>query len=270
MAGITPPRSPIRSKVRYASSSSSSVRASRKYEPPNGSAVFATPLSWARICWVLRAIRAAFSFGTWYASSYAFVWSDCVPPSTAASAWIVVRTMLISGCCAVRLTPAVWVWKRKSHDRGFFAPKVFRISRAQMRRAARYLANSSNRSLCALKKKDSRGANSSIFRPRSIPQRTYSMPFARVKASSCAAVAPRGPHPPDTDSRDQDLNVVGRGARAAAGPDPALALGFVGVVAVQRRHVEGAAEPRPAVRDQVFKPPVRVFGAPVAREHAHR
>ena len=29
-----------------------------------------------------------------------------------------VRTMLLSGCCAVRLTPAVWAWKRICQERG--------------------------------------------------------------------------------------------------------------------------------------------------------
>ena len=64
-------------------------------------------------------------------------------------------------------TPAVCVWKRICHDCGFFAPKVSRSSRAQMRRAARYLAISSKKSIWALKKNDSRGANSSTSRPRS-------------------------------------------------------------------------------------------------------
>jgi hypothetical protein len=40
-------------------------------------------------------------------------------------------------------------------------------SRAQMRRAARSLAISSKKSICALKKNDSRGAKSSTSRPRS-------------------------------------------------------------------------------------------------------
>jgi hypothetical protein len=53
-----------------------------------------------------------------------------------------------------------------SHDLGFFAPYVSRSSRAQMRRAARYLAISSKKSICALKKKLSRGANESTSRPR--------------------------------------------------------------------------------------------------------
>ena len=74
--------------------------------------------------------------------------------------------MLLSGCWAVSETPAVWAWKRISHDRGSLAPKVSRISRAQIRRAARYLAISSKKSMWALKKNDSRGAKSSTSRPR--------------------------------------------------------------------------------------------------------
>ena len=91
-----------------------------------------------------------------------------MPPSTADSASSAVRTTLFSGCCAVSDTPAVWLWKRIRHEAGSRAPKVSRISRAQIRRAARYLAISSKKSMCALKKNDSRGAKSSTARPRSI------------------------------------------------------------------------------------------------------
>ena len=85
---------------------------------------------------------------------------------TAASASIAVRTTLLSGCWAVSETPAVWAWKRISHERGSRAPNVSRSSRAQMRRAARYLATSSKKSMCALKKKLSLGAKSSTSMPR--------------------------------------------------------------------------------------------------------
>ena len=70
------------------------------------------------------------------------------------------------------------------------ALKRSRITRAQMRRAARYLAISSKKSLCELKKNEIRGANTSTSSPASIPYCTYSMPSRSVKASSCAAVAP--------------------------------------------------------------------------------
>ena len=59
-----------------------------------------------------------------------------------------------------------------------------------MRRAALNFATSSNMSLWAAKKNDSRGANRSTASPASIARRTYSMVLANVNASSCTAVAP--------------------------------------------------------------------------------
>ncbi len=84
--------------------------------------MFTTPVSWAITCCVRSASRTAFSVGSASASSKLLVCSDCVPPSTAASASIAVRIRFTSGCCAVSDTPAVCVWKRISHERGFFAP----------------------------------------------------------------------------------------------------------------------------------------------------
>ena len=91
--------------------------------------------------------------------------SDCVPPSTAASAWYAVRTTLFNGCWAVRVEPAVWVWNRIFHAASVRAPTRSRISRAHSRRAARYLAASSNRWLWAFQKNESRGANVSTSSP---------------------------------------------------------------------------------------------------------
>ena len=116
--------------------------------------------------------------------------SDCVPPSTAASASIAVRIRFTSGCCAVSDTPAVCVWKRISNERGSFAPYFSRICVAQIRRAARYFAISSKKSRCALKKNESRGANASTSSPRSRHASTYAKPSASVNASSCAAFDP--------------------------------------------------------------------------------
>jgi hypothetical protein len=59
-----------------------------------------------------------------------------------------------------------------------------------MRRAARYFAISSKKSLCALKKNEKRGAKSSIARPRRNAHSTYSIPSRSVKASSWMAVEP--------------------------------------------------------------------------------
>ena len=74
--------------------------------------------------------------------------------------------MLLSGCCAVADTPAVWVCVRSRMDSGLRAPKRSRITVAQMRRAARSLAISSKKSLWMSKKKDRRGAKLSTSRPR--------------------------------------------------------------------------------------------------------
>ena len=59
-----------------------------------------------------------------------------------------------------------------------------------MRRAARNFATSSNRSLCAAKKNESRGAKLSMASPAPSARATYSIVFAKVNASSCTAVAP--------------------------------------------------------------------------------
>ena len=98
--------------------------------------------------------------------------------------------MLFSGCSAVSEQPAVCVWNRSRSDRSSVAPYRSRSRRAQIRRAARNFAISSNRSMCALKKNESRGAKASTAMPRCIPSSTYASPSASVKASSCTAVEP--------------------------------------------------------------------------------
>jgi len=67
---------------------------------------------------VLRAMREENSVGSAMASSKELVWRLCVPPSTAASASMVVRTTLLCGSCSVRLTPEVWQWVRSINERG--------------------------------------------------------------------------------------------------------------------------------------------------------
>ena len=144
----------------------------------------ATPDSLAMICCVRSAMRADSSVGSPSASSRELVCRDWVPPSTAASAWSVTRTTLLSGCCAVSIDPAVWVWNRSIIERGSFALKRSLMMRAQRRRAARNLATSSSRSLCALKKKESRPANASTSRPAFTAAPTYAIPSASVNATS--------------------------------------------------------------------------------------
>jgi len=98
--------------------------------------------------------------------------------------------MFESGCCAVSVEPPVCAWKRSASAFGFVAPKRSPMMRAQRRRAARNFATSTKKSLCALKKKESRSPNSSGDRPASTAARQYAIPFATVNPSSCTAVAP--------------------------------------------------------------------------------
>ena len=74
-------------------------------------------------------------------------------------------------------------------EAGFFASNCL-IARDHSRRAARSFATSMKRFMPIPKKKDRRGANSSMSKPRSIAARAYSIPSASVKPSSCTAVAP--------------------------------------------------------------------------------
>ena len=69
-SSIDPLPSSIRwAKIASACRSISSVIASTNQEPPSGSATSVTPVSWATICWVRSAMRAASSVGRASASS---------------------------------------------------------------------------------------------------------------------------------------------------------------------------------------------------------
>src|SRR5262249_42290663 len=160
------------------------VSASTAQLPPRGSTVFVTPLSSPRICWVRSATITACSDGRARVSSSEFVCSDCTPPRIPASACTVTRTMLLSGCCAVRETPAVCAWVRRRSERSSRAPKRSRMIVAHRRRAARSFATSSRKSLWRVKKKESRGAKLSTGRPRARPASPYGVPAAVVKAGS--------------------------------------------------------------------------------------
>jgi hypothetical protein len=85
---------------------------------------------------VRSAVFAAVSLGSASASSKPFVCRDCVPPQTAAKPWSATRTMLLTGCWAVSVTPPVCVWKRSIIDLGSCAPKRSRMIVAHIRRAA--------------------------------------------------------------------------------------------------------------------------------------
>ena len=70
--------------------------------------------------------------------------------------WMATRTTLFSGCWAVRVLPAVWVWNRSIWAVLSVTPKRSFMMWAQIFRAARNLATSSRKSLWALKKKERR------------------------------------------------------------------------------------------------------------------
>ena len=73
------------------------VISSMAYAPPSGSTVVATPLSCRMICCVRSAIVALSSVGRPSASSRPLQCSDCVPPSTAASACSATRDDVVVG-----------------------------------------------------------------------------------------------------------------------------------------------------------------------------
>jgi hypothetical protein len=147
------------------------------------------PVSSASTSCVLRAMAAENSVGSAIASSKEFVCRLCVPPSTAAIASTVVRTMLLYGSCSVSETPEVWQCVRSISEPGFFGSNC-RMMRDQSSRAARSFATSMKKSMPIAKKKEMRPAKSSTSTPRASTLRTYSRPSASVKASSCTAVAP--------------------------------------------------------------------------------
>src|SRR5213594_817904 len=133
---------------------------------------------------------AAFSEGRAHASSYEFVCSDWVPPRTVANASMVVRTILLSGCCQVSDAPEFWAWVLNNNERGSFAPYFSLNTLAHIRLAALNLATSSKKSIPQFQKNESRGAKSSTFNPASTPRSTYANPSASVNASSWRALDP--------------------------------------------------------------------------------
>jgi hypothetical protein len=78
------------------------------------------------------------------------------------------RITLFSGCWAVSVVPEFPEKKRSRAAAGEVAPNRSVASRYQIRRAARSLATSSNRSSVVAKWNDSRGANSSKRRPLAV------------------------------------------------------------------------------------------------------
>src|SRR5437899_9134413 len=95
------------------------------------------------------------------ASSYAAVNTLCTPEQATAKVSSVVRAMLLSGSARVSEWPPQTQAARSRQLSGSFAPYFSFISRAQMRRPARYLATSSKKFVYVEKKKLSGGANES-------------------------------------------------------------------------------------------------------------
>ena len=80
----------------------------------------------------------------------------------------------------------------------------------------------------------------------------------------------RGRHPVERDSVEEDFHVFARRNRDATFADLAFGKRMVGVVAHQRRQVEGRRKPGLPVFEQVFEAPVGVERRAVAGELPHR
>ncbi len=190
MQASAPPRCSMSSSWAEIRLSTSSVSASTAYEPASGSTVSVSPDSKATTCWVRSANVAAASVGTPSASSYADTCSVCTPESAATVASIEARTMLLSGCCAANVDPAVNAKMRSCCDRGSSAPYRSFSSRAHTRRAARNFATSGRKSIVTDRKVNSVGATWSTETPRRTTSSRYARALANVNAISCSAKAP--------------------------------------------------------------------------------
>src|SRR3989442_1495578 len=239
MARAAPPARSTSSNSARASRSIRSVSASTYQLPPAGSTTSGTPVSCARICWVRSASVALCAVGSANASSYALVCSDCVPPSTAASAWIATRTTLFCGCCAVRVEPPVWVWNR-SRQAASPAPNCSFIRRAHSRRAARNLATSSNRS-----------GNALLFPDHDVH---------REQHRRGGVDGHRGGHPVERDALGQARQIVHRVDRHPRAAHLPLGHGMIGVVPHLRGEIERHREPRLTGGEEMTEPRVGLFG----------
>ena len=117
-----------------------------------------------------------------------FVWIDCAPPATAEGACTATRTMLFSGCWAVRVDPPVCAWNRRACAFGFVAPKRSAMIDAQRRRAAR---NTDLLEEVVVRVEEEREARAELVgESPAATASQYAIPFASVNASSCTAVEP--------------------------------------------------------------------------------
>src|SRR4030043_278345 len=139
--------------------------------------------------WVFLAILAEKSVGRPTASSNELVCKDWVPPRTAERHSRVVRMILLYGSWRVRLQPEVWQWVLSIRDSDFLGSNR-RIMSAHRKRAALSMAISMKKFIPIPKKKERRGAKSSISRPAASAAFTYSRPSAIVKAVCRTEFAP--------------------------------------------------------------------------------
>ena len=105
-----------------------------------------------------------FQSANWGLHHTPLVCRDWYLRGTAASVWIVTLDILFNGCCAVRVLPPVWVWKRSIIALGSVAPRSFMIW-AHMRRAARNLATSSNKIIMCIEEEGRRLPNTLMSNP---------------------------------------------------------------------------------------------------------
>jgi hypothetical protein len=115
---------------------------------------------------------------------------DWVPPSTAASACIATRTMLTSGCWAVSVTPAVWVWKRSMQALGVLGAEPVAHDRRPHPARGAELGHLLEEVVVAVEEERQPRREVVDARPASTAAWTYAMPSARVNAISCTASDP--------------------------------------------------------------------------------
>jgi hypothetical protein len=151
------------------------VSSSIAYAPPTGSTVLATAVLAAMICCVRKRDARRFFRRQRQRLVAPLQCSDCVPPSTAASACSATADDVVVGLlrgqrAAARLRVEAQLLRAR-----LVASNRSRMMRAHSRRAARNFAISSRKSLCALKKNDSRWPNwLTSSRRRSPPARRRS------------------------------------------------------------------------------------------------
>src|SRR3989442_4984836 len=97
---------------------------------------------------------------------------------------MVVRTILLRGCCHVRDAPEFWACVLNKSDLGSLTLYLSLNTLAQIRRAARNFATSSKKSIPQLKKKERLRAKSSTLCPSSSSTSTYAHPSVSQDAQS--------------------------------------------------------------------------------------